>query len=97
MKLFIRWITLAGVGLLSGCMLDKGSMTADERMDQESRMQRFLNDSSPRNMNQEPKVTPELSHRFVIPKDSSKVSKQQKSSEKTKPITEVDIISENRD
>ena len=97
MKLLIKLITLAGVGLLSGCMLDKGSMTADERVDQESRMQRFLNDSSPRNMNEEPKVTPELSHRFVIPKDSSKVPKPQKSSETTNPIAEVDIASENRD
>ncbi len=51
-------------------MLDKGSMTPEERSAQEVRMQRFLNDSSPRNMNEEPKVTPELTQRFTIPRGS---------------------------
>lgn len=72
MKVLVKLIALGGVVLLSGCMVDKASMTADERVEQESRMRRFLNDSSPRNMNEEPKVTPEINHRFVIPKDSKK-------------------------
>jgi hypothetical protein len=42
-------------------------------------MRRFLNDSSPRNMNEEPKVTPELKKRFSIPKRSVQAEANKKS------------------
>jgi len=51
-------------GILSGCALDKQPRTPEEMGDQESRMRYMLNETSPRNMNDLPKVTPEFSKSF---------------------------------
>ncbi len=64
----LRFIGLLGFSvLLSGCVLDKTAMSPEERGAQEQRMRDFLNDSSPRNMNQQSKVTPEFTKQFRLP------------------------------
>ncbi len=64
----LRFIGLLGCSLLlGGCVLDKTAMSPEERGAQEQRMRDFLNDSSPRNMNQQSKVTPEFTKQFRLP------------------------------
>lgn len=58
--------------LLSGCASEKLAQTPEARSAQEQRMRDFLNDSSPRNMNQQSKVTPEFTKRFRLPSPSKK-------------------------
>ncbi len=64
----LRFIGLLGFSvLLSGCVVDKAALSPEERVDQEQRMRDFLNDSSPRNMNQQSKATPEFTKQFRLP------------------------------
>ena len=66
----MRYLLLILVSLtISGCQ-NKSPLTPQEQEEQETRMRAFLNESSPRNMNQLPKVAPELKRSFNM-KNSS--------------------------
>lgn len=52
-------------GMIGGCALDKQARTPEEMGQQEDRMRQALTDTSPRNMTDLPKVTPEFSENFV--------------------------------
>jgi hypothetical protein len=63
----LRFIGLVGLSLLlNGCASQKVVLSPEERTVQEQRMRDFLNDSSPRNMNQQSKVTPEFTKQFRL-------------------------------
>ena len=51
-------------GILSGCALDKQPRTPEENAEQAARMRYMLNETSPRNRSDLPKVTPEISQSF---------------------------------
>lgn len=45
---------------VAGCFWNGKPMTAEEQEEQGERMREFLDESSPRNRNQQPKVVPEF-------------------------------------
>jgi hypothetical protein len=51
-------------GILSGCALDRQPRTPEEMGEQEGRMRYMLNETSPRNMTDLPKLNPEFSQTF---------------------------------
>ncbi len=64
----LRLIGWVGVSLLlHGCASQKVVLSPEERTTQEQKMRDFLNDSSPRNMNQQSKATPEFTRQFRLP------------------------------
>ena len=84
----LRLIGLVGVSLLlSGCASQKVELNPEERTAQEQRMRDFLNDSSPRNMNQQSKVTPEFTKQFRLP-SPRKQAPDEASQETSKPSDE---------
>ena len=58
--LFLILLCLA----FTGCTRLAQPATPEEQEAQEEKMREFLNDSSPRNMNQQPKAIPEFTKRF---------------------------------
>jgi len=50
--------------VLTGCPRNTQPVTAGDRAAEEEMMRNVLNDSSPRNMNEHPKVTDEFKKRF---------------------------------
>lgn len=88
----LRFIGLVGLSLLlSGCFFEKATLSPAERAAQEQRMRDFLNDSSPRNMNQQSKATPEFTKRFQMP-----ASRKKESLETSKP-SDSDYLEPGRD
>jgi hypothetical protein len=69
--------------LLSACTRTVEHLTPKEQEDQEERMRYFLEDTSPRNMNDHPKVTPEFNKTFNL-----------KSSPKKTQESTVEVIEE---
>ncbi|MBP6104383.1 MAG: hypothetical protein KBD23_05730 [Gammaproteobacteria bacterium] len=61
----IGWVIVSL--LLNGCASQKVVLSPEERTTQEQKMRDFLNDSSPRNMNQQSKATPEFTTQFRLP------------------------------
>ncbi len=80
----LRFIGLVALTLFLGaCTSEKVALSPEERREQEQRMRDFLNDSSPRNMNQQSKVTPEFTKQFRLP-SPKKENADEATSEPTK-------------
>ncbi len=62
-KMRYVWLVVLCI-VVSGCTRYAQPATPLEQEEQEDRMREFLNDSSPRNMNDHPKVTPEFTRSF---------------------------------
>lgn len=92
----LRLIGLLGVSLLlSGCPSQKVVLSPEERTAQEQRMRDFLNDSSPRNMNQQSKVTPEFTTQFRLP--SPRKQAPDEASKETPKANDSDYLESRRD
>lgn len=57
------WVIFACISVI-GCTRFAQPATPLEQEEQEERMREFLDKSSPRNMNEHPKVTPEFTKKF---------------------------------
>ena len=92
----LRLIGLVGISLLlTGCASQKVALSPEERTVQEQRMRDFLNDSSPRNMNQQSKVTPEFTKQFPLSGPRQQIPDE--ASKKTSKPSDSDYIELGRD
>ena len=92
----LRLVGLVGVSLLlNGCTSQKVELKPEERTAQEQRMRDFLNDSSPRNMNQQSKVTPEFTTQFRLPSPRKQTTDE--ASKETSRPSDADYLESGRD
>lgn len=86
----LKYLVLCFLTLsLAGCPRPQAVTPAEDEA-QEERMRGFLNDSSPRNTNQQPKVTPEFKKNFNLKGNSGNKSSDTLDSETQDNAEEVD-------
>ncbi len=63
--------------LLTGCHNPETPMTPEQQEAQQERMREFLDESSPRNRNQQPKAVPEIVKNYEIKRTSKTVEESE--------------------
>ena len=58
--------------LVSGCIFNRAPLDPQDQDEQEARMREFLRESSPRNMNQQPKAVPEFIKTYNLKRNNPK-------------------------